>query len=158
MANERNTVTIEGAQLIFKNFSGQKSQFNATGKREFSVILDQETASQMLADGWNIKYLKAREEGEADTPYLPVEVSFKVRPPRIVMMTAIARTSLDENTVELLDWADIEASDLIVTPYEWTVNEKTGTKAYLKSLFVTIAEDDLERKYRVNEPVDTHGE
>jgi hypothetical protein len=114
--------------------------------------LDPQAAMQMERDGWNIKYLKPREEGDEPTPYLPVSVSFKVRPPRIMMMSATARTPLDEDSCEVLDWADIEKSDLIVTPYEWSVNGKTGIKAYLKSLFVTIAEDDLERKYRINEP------
>ena len=37
--------------------------------------------------------------------------------------------------------------DLILNPYEWAVNGKTGVKAYLKSIFVTIQEDELERKY-----------
>jgi hypothetical protein len=151
MADNRQTVTIEDAQLIFKNFAGKEGQFNAAGNREFSVLLDPETATRMERDGWNIKYLKPREEGDEPVPYLPVSVSFKVRPPRIVMMSSTARTQLDEDSCEVLDWADIEKSDLIVTPYEWSVNGKTGIKAYLKSLFVMIAEDDLERKYRINE-------
>jgi hypothetical protein len=34
-----------------------------------------------------------------------------------------------------------------VRPYAWDVNGKTGVKAYLKTLFVTIDEDALELKY-----------
>ena len=37
--------------------------------------------------------------------------------------------------------------DLTLNPYAWEVNGKTGVKAYLKSIFVTIVEDDLDRKY-----------
>jgi hypothetical protein len=147
MANDRETVTIEGAQLVFKNFSGAEGQYNAAGEREFSVILDHEDAQSMVARGWNVKYLKPREEDDAPTPYLPIKVSYKVRPPTVVMITSTARTRLDESSIETLDWADIRSADLIVTPYAWTVGAKTGIKAYLKSLYVTVEEDELERKY-----------
>jgi hypothetical protein len=151
MATERNTITIEGAQLVFKNFAGVEGQYNAAGEREFSVILDPENAQKMAADGWNIKYLKPREEDDDPTPVLAVKVSYKVRPPTVVMITSTARTRLDESSIETLDWADIETADLIVTPYAWTVGAKSGIKAYLKSLYVTVREDELERKYAMLE-------
>lgn len=67
------------------------------------------------------------------------------------MISSTARTNLDEASVEVLDWADIRVADLIARGYEWSVNGKTGVKAYLQSLFVTIEEDDLERKYATTE-------
>jgi hypothetical protein len=93
--------------------------------------------------------LKPRSEEEEDAPqaYLPISVNFKGRPPRIVLITSRGRTNLDEDTVEMLDWADILNVDLIVRPYEWTVNQKSGVKAYLQSLYITIEEDALEQKY-----------
>jgi hypothetical protein len=105
----------------------------------------------MAADGWNVKWLKPREdaeEGDEPQAYLQVTANFdKGRPPRVVMITSRGRTNLDENTVEMLDWADIQNTDMIVRPYEWSVNGKTGVKAYLQSIYVTVEEDDLERKY-----------
>lgn len=151
---ERMTVTIENAQIIFKNFGGAEGQFNAAGDREFSVILDPENARNLEKSGWNVKYLKPREEGDDPTPYLPIKVSYKVRPPTIVMITSTAKTRLDESSVETLDWADILNADLIVTPYHWVVGNKSGIKAYLKSLYVTVQEDELERKYSINEKED----
>jgi hypothetical protein len=66
------------------------------------------------------------------------------------MMTSRAKTTLDEDTVEVLDWANIEKADVIVRGYHWFVNGKDAWKAYVKTLVVIIEEDYLERKYDLN--------
>jgi hypothetical protein len=149
MPRNDNTVMMEGVRIIFRNFAGKEGQYNREGDRNFAVLLDESIANTMAEDGWNIKWLKPREEDEDDTPqaYLPVSVNFKGRPPRIVLITSRGRTNLDEDTIESLDWVDILNVDLIVRPYEWTVNGKSGIKAYLQSIYVTIEEDPLEIKY-----------
>jgi hypothetical protein len=144
-----NTVIMEGVRIIFRNFAGKEGQYNREGDRNFAVLLDDTIASSMAEDGWNVKWLKPREEDEEESTqaYLQVSVSYKGRPPRIVLITSRGRSNLDEGQVEMLDWADIKNVDLIVRPYEWTVNQKTGIKAYLQSIYVTIEEDPLELKY-----------
>ncbi len=144
-----NTVLMEGVRIIFRNFTGKEGQYNREGDRNFAVLLDDSTAHAMAEDNWNVKWLRPRNEDEEDSPqaYLPVSVNFKGRPPRIVVITSRGRSNLDESTVEMLDWADILNVDLIIRPYEWTVNDKSGIKAYLQSIYVTIEEDPLERKY-----------
>lgn len=147
MAGNDGTLVIEGARIIFRNFAGREGMYNRDGDRNFCVLLEPELAVQMAEDGWNVKSLKAREETDDVQPYLMVTVGFKIRPPRIVMITSRGRTDLSEHEVEVLDWVDVRNVDLIVRPYEWAVNGKTGIKAYLKSLFITIDEDVLELKY-----------
>lgn len=149
MADERKSFKIEGARLIFRNFEGKETQYNRKGDRNFCVILPDDVAAAMEADGWNIRTLDPREEGDEATPYISVAVNFDNRPPRITLLTSTTRTQLDETSVETLDWADIKNADLIARGYEWTVNGKSGVKAYLQTLFVLIEEDDLERKYAV---------
>lgn len=151
MAQEVKTFMIEGAKIIFPNFNGREDMYNREGNRNFSVILSDELAADLLADGWSVKYLKPLEEGDEPTPYIQITVGYKLRPPRVVMMTSRARTNLGEDDIGVLDWADIGNADLIARSYDWTVNGKSGVKAYLQSLFVTIEEDELERKYAVNE-------
>lgn len=150
MPTNDNTVLMEGVRIIFRNFSGKEGQYNREGDRNFAVLLDDKTANVMAEDNWNVKWLKPRDDEESDdTPqaYLPVSLNFTGRPPRIVLITSRGRTNLDEDSVNLLDWADIINVDLIVRPYEWVVNDKTGIKAYLQSIYVTIEEDALEIKY-----------
>lgn len=150
MSDDRASFMIEGAQLVFRNFAGREDQYNREGDRNFSVILDAQQADTMRKDGWNVKQLRGDEDEPGDF-YIQIAVSFKVRPPRVVMLTSTSRTNLNEDSIQVLDWADIANADLIATAYEWNVGGKTGIKAYLKSLFITIEEDELERKYGINE-------
>lgn len=145
-----NTVVMEGVRIVFRNFTGKEQQYNREGDRNFAVLLDDDVANAMTEDGWNIKWLKPKEDAEEDDlpqAYLQVSLNFKGRPPRVVVITERGRTNLDEDSVEMLDWADIQNVDLIVRPYEWSVSGKTGVKAYLQSIYVTIEEDELEKKY-----------
>lgn len=147
--SDQGTLVMEDARLIFRNFAGKEGKYNREGDRNFCVLLDEDLAKQMDADGWNIKALRAREEGDPEQPYLQVSVGFKGRPPRMVMIGSVSgrRTEVDEDSCEVFDWVDIHTVDLIVRPYHWSVQGKVGIKAYLKTIFVVIEEDPLELKY-----------
>jgi hypothetical protein len=147
MPRSENTVLMEGVRIIFRNFAGKEGQYNREGDRNFGVILDPAVAEQMLADGWNVKYLRAREEDEQPTPWVSVSVSYKGRPPKIVIITSKGRTTLPEDMVEVVDWVDIATIDLIITPYNWSVRGENGVKAYLKTMYLVVAEDELDHKY-----------
>lgn len=148
MANNERNLVLEDVRITHRNFAGKEGMYNREGDRNFSVLLDDpKLVDVMIKDNWNVKFLKPREEGDEPQPYIGVSVNFRGRPPRIVMITSRGRTELGEDQCELLDYADIRQVDLILRPYDWNVNGKTGTKAYLKSLFVTIEEDALELKY-----------
>jgi hypothetical protein len=140
-------LTIEKAKLIWKNFSGSAKKFNAAGLRNFHVVLDPPVAKQLEKDGWNVKWQPAREEGDPDLPTLKVAVRFDNYPPRIVLLSKGGRTTLDEDSVEVLDYAEIDNIDMILSPYYWERDGKSGIKAYLKKMFVTLSESDLEAKY-----------
>lgn len=140
---------MEDAEIVFRNFSGRETMYNAEGQRNFCLFLEPEIAEEMDRDGWNIKYTKVREEGDVPRPYVQVAVNFKTkgRPPMVVVITSRGRTTFQEEELEILDWVDIAHVDLIIRPYEWAINGKTGIKAYLQSLYITIREDELQLKY-----------
>lgn len=145
----RPNVTIEDCRIIFRNFEGKEKQFNKAGDRNFAVLLDRDTADAMHADGWNVKQTKPRDEDEDPDPYLPVAIKYIEgrQPPRIVLISSRGRNELDESMIAIVDWVDIAKVDLIVRAYDWEVNGKTGTKAYLSAIYVTIVEDELQIKY-----------
>lgn len=149
MANEfRKNLSIENARIGFRNFSGREGQFNPKGKRNFVVFLDEENAKNLENDGWNIRWLRPRDPEEDPQPYLPVDVAFEHYPPRIVLITSHGKTDLDQETVNTLDLAEIKTVDLIIRPYSWEVGDKRGVKAYLRTMYITIVEDEFELKYK----------
>ncbi|ADD81076.1 single strand annealing protein [Rhodococcus phage ReqiPoco6] len=154
MAIENGQLLVENAQIIFRNFAGKEGMYNAEGDRNFCLLLEPELAEALMRDGWNVKHLKAREEGDEPQAYIQVSIKYRgrngnaVRPPSIVMITSKGRSNLDEDMCEMIDWVDIANVDLIVRPFEWSVNGKSGIKAYLKAIYVTIQEDALALKYQ----------
>lgn len=144
----KGTLSIENAQIIFRNFSGKESRYNPPGKRNFCVFLDDDLAHQLEKDGWHIRWLKPRDEEEDPRAYMQVAVSYANFPPKIVLVTSHGKTVLDEESVGALDWAEIDTIDLVIRPYNWEANGNTGVKAYLKNMYVTIVEDEFEKKYR----------
>ena len=143
----KNSISIENAKIGFRNFSGVEGKFNPKGRRNFCVFIDPDLAQVLENDGWNIRYLNPREEDEMPQAYLQVSVNYDNFPPRIVLITSRGKTIIDEGSVNILDWAEIKNIDLILRPYNWEVNGKQGVKAYLKSMWVTIEEDEFEAKY-----------
>lgn len=141
---------MEDANIVFRNFAGKEGMYNREGDRNFCVTLPEDLAQEMIRDGWNIKRLKPREDDDnpLGTAYIQVSVGFKGnRPPKLVLISSRGRNDLSEEYVEMFDWVDIHKAELIIRPYEWNVNGKTGVKAYLKTLFITQEEDYLELKY-----------
>ena len=152
LENER--IMIEGATIMYPNFSGEERRFNTAGNRNFVVVIDDpEVAARLSEDGWNITCSASKFDDEPIYK-LQVAVSFRSMPPyihpaRLFMISGDKQTKLSESTVNLLDDVDIEDIDMILRPRHLPEATRAGNtiKAYLVELRATIATSPWDEKY-----------
>lgn len=147
MANVNN-ISIEGANIIWKNFSGERDRFNP-GKRGFSVVIDDAVmADELKQEGWNVKERPLQEGADPSEQEwtLPVKLNMN-RYTQVWLIVGNHKTLLNEDTVVQLDVVDITDCDLSIRPYEWEMSGRTGITAYVDSMYVTIRENKFAEKY-----------
>lgn len=138
---------LTSRDIRFRNLEGRKEKFNDKGQRSFHIVLDPEFAKVLEKDGWNVRWRDGREEGDPQTATLQVFARYDFMPPKIWIVTKSKKTLLDEDTVKAFDWAEIEKVSLTVRPYEYEFNDRHGIKAYIKTMYATIVEDELDAEY-----------
>lgn len=134
----------------FRNFRGEKNDCNTNGDRKFTLLLNENIADRLKERGWNVKMWVPKNDDptrvpEPPVPILDVAVDFSkpdMFPVTIEMKTGDDVVELDEDTVGILDTADILNADIVLRPHYWNMNGRTGIKAYLKKLTVTLEEDE----------------
>ena len=147
MANVNN-INIEGANIIWKNFSGERDKFNP-GKRGFSVVIDDAVmANELKQEGWNVKERPLQEGADQSEQEwtLPVKLNMN-RYTQVWLIVGNHKTLLNEDTVAQLDVVDIVNCDISIRPYEWEMSGRTGITAYVDSMYVTIRENKFAEKY-----------
>lgn len=143
----RNLLKIENAKIFWTNFAGKEKNNNPEGKRNFCVEIPADISDQLIKDGWNVKFTQESERYGEPKPYIQVEVKYGEYPPKIYKVTSRNKTLLDEDVVGDLDKDEIVGVDLYISPYHWNVGSKSGIKAYVDKMWVTVEEDDLTKKY-----------
>lgn len=146
--SKNDNLVVEGAKINFRNFAGKPGKFNAKGNRNFCIFLESEVGEKLAGDGWNIRWLAPKDENDAKIAYLQIAVAYNNFPPNIYLVTKKNKTLLNEESIELLDWAEIQYVDAVIRPYDWAFNGKEGRKAYVQSMYVVINEDEFADKYR----------
>lgn len=145
---ESNQLTIRNAGIIYRNFSGVERQYNPAGRRNFSILITDPVLAESLAnDGWLVKEMRKKNPNSEQHWHLPVAVVFDRYPPNIFQICGDRMTKLNEANVGNLDFADIVKVDLTIHPSKYTIPSGTGYKAYLRTMYVTIREDELFEDY-----------
>ena len=144
----RGILEIEDARIVYRNFSGIKSQFNREGLKGFSVVIpNQEICDQLVEAGWNVKIKPPRDEDDRPFMHLPVKVRFNGRGPAAYIQSAGNVTRLNEETIGMIDDIDIASVDMDLRPYDWEVNGNNGRTAYLQAINVIQNIDRFGAKY-----------
>lgn len=158
MAEKVKKLQLEGVRILWPNFSGKKTEFNAEGDRNFNILIeDPDLAEEIISAGWNLRRREGYEE-EGGPPFwtMKVKVNYDSRyPPRIykVLRDGSPPLPLDEKTVMMLDLLRIEFADVLLSPYVsfWPAQNKEGITAYLDTAYVLTEDNPLDEKWRVVE-------
>lgn len=146
-----NDLILRNSRMIHKNFEGRATKFTRQGDRQFSVVINPENVDEISNAGWRIKMLPPREDIEGSEPLYFIDVRVNMdsnRPPEVYLCTSKKKTKLDKDSIGTLDSAVIKNVDMVLHPHKWeTPDGKSGVKAYLKTLYVTIEEDVLAGDY-----------
>ena len=149
MASNNRNIAVENAKIMFRNFRGEARQYNSEGDRNFNLVLTKEQKEFFDMEGFKVRTRPPRDEYSDPQYLLPVTVSYKGRPPKVFLISGNNKIQLDEESIDMLDFAEIDNIDLTINPYHWSLKSgASGVKAYLNSMYVTLVEDDFDGKYR----------
>lgn len=142
-------IEIENANVKwgFSHFDGKEAMFNDAGDYNFQLILPEEQAKELIAEGWNVRVMDGREEGDPPEYLLKVKISFRFEPPKIYILKGKRKFRAEE-----VDLADIRRDttlqlDVIVTPSRWVHGRDTGVSAYTKEMYVKVNESRFSAAY-----------
>ena len=144
------SITIKDARIIWKNFRGEATEFNQRGDRVFNVVIDHETALELQREDWPVKQFPATEDGEEPNWHMQCKVNYNSQvPPRIFLVKPKqgTRQLLNERTIDILDYQPVAFVDVTLNPYEWNVSGRSGVKPYVKTMYATIDQDELDAQY-----------
>lgn len=163
MSNNASTIRfteVPGNKLWYRNMCGAVGEYNKAGERNFAIELDDETAENLIADGWTCINHKPKSSKDPDSELIyrfKIKMNFNsMNPPRIYVAsrdgkrrTMVEEHWLDDQNIDKrrIEWCDIE-----VNPYTRTVNGKEWCSAYLSEITFKLQEGGFDYKYAEDVP------
>ncbi len=141
----REPFVLEDYKVIWRNFAGRPNKFGAA-KKEFAVILDQETAEALQERGVDVKYYAGKDDYDG-YHYIKINVGFKKTPPAIKLITGRKIEDLNEETCGCLDFADLESTSLSFTMSTFDNGVVVRHPLYLVSFVARMRVDPLAHLY-----------
>lgn len=152
-----NRISLTGVELRKRNFRGEVMDYNERGNKQCLVVLGIEQAHQLgfdsltdmynalKADQWAIKRFNVTDENDDPDCFMSVNaVFFDNERSNIYMKTAGSKPKLlNETTIARIDRAEIDNVDIIITKHHYNSHGREGYNNRIKSMEVTIVEDDI---------------
>lgn len=98
--NNNGRYIVRNAQIQYANFSGMENEFNAAGKRNFKLIMNEDLAAELQEQGIRVTELKRRDDTD------PVRYSAKIGiypTSEIYMLSGHVRQELNQDTCGIID-------------------------------------------------------
>jgi len=149
---------IENAELVFApNFAGDDPKgYNRQHLPQFNVRIPDAIADDLIADGWPVQVWPREPDDEQEQIYhLLITVRYDgYQPPTVYLVASNGqktRIEDDEHFKKLMPGTKFKNIDLVIHPYQWEVNGKSGVKAYLGLGYFVVDSDPFEAKYATEE-------
>lgn len=170
--DDKGKLIIDHADIFWTNFRGEEKVdaktgrvVNNKGQVTFNVyIYNEELAEEMKADGWNIKPLEPRNEGDEILHYIPVEIRWRDKNGDMLNEGLLPKThlygtkgdeDLTEMTVGVLQDADISDVGLTIRPRRY--NDGHSIKAFMAEGWFVVEESNRGDTYRRKKDNETAG-
>lgn len=142
----REKLFIEDAELIFTNFAGREKKFNAEGKRNFCVYIDNDTAKYLEEKHYTIKWDERRNPDDDPVPFIRVNIKYNEKFPQLdpeaYKVTSRGATPVREENIGDFDMEEMENVNLIINLYTRENEDgSVSTTGYLNSIVAKIEEN-----------------
>ena len=131
----------------FSHFDGREDTFNAEGDYNFTMILPDDVAEKLRAEGWNVRTMDGYEEGDPPEHLLKVKISYKYEPPKVFLIKGDRKLRAEKRDLADIRRDTCEQIDVIITPSRWVVGGNSGITAYAKELYAKVKESRFSAKY-----------
>ncbi len=132
----------------WSHFDGRADTFNDEGDHNFTIILPEATAKEMLALGWTgIKENEPYEEGDSPEWTLKAKISYKYEAPRVYLIRNSRKIRAEQEDLRDIRRDTCRQLDVILTPSRWVNGPRTGVTAYVKELYAEIKQSKFADKY-----------
>lgn len=141
-------VIISDARITRKNFAGLEEVNRTTGEvynqnheRHFDIMIENEEMAKELQEfGFKVSASNPNQDGDVRYFINKIACRFDKFPPDIYKFTGSRKYKLSENELDELDRLYFDQVDL-------RMNLSNKGKAYVKKLYVVVAQDDIDKKY-----------
>ena len=152
--NDSKVLKINDARIIYRDFSGQNTNFS-NGDPSFSIVIDDEHIAQALESaGYNIKRpdpSKIRDDGTTLPIHMKIKIKFNNYGPDIYLVTNGVITKVPQERIADLDHLRLVGADMDIRGWDYDYAGRKGRAAYLNSLKVYQQVDRFAEEYNAQQ-------